>query len=116
MSELVVRAECSGLRRTLGPTAWVVLEELALAPTTNVRDLARRLDLNKDTVAGALGRLIAAGIVTRQPQRADGRGRFRPAGYTLRLSAGLRVIQATPKSPTPNPSRTQTDQLTLLTD
>ena len=55
------------LRRVLGPTAWTVLEELTaeadhdgsrlVVRSTNVRALAARLGLNKDTVAPS--RLIA---------------------------------------------------------
>ncbi len=63
---LVLTAESAELRCQLGPTAWVVLEELLLASTGNgdacrasvsVRSLASRLGLAKDTVARALIRL-----------------------------------------------------------
>jgi hypothetical protein len=59
--------ECAVLRRTLGATAWFVLEELAIRATANgdgklivqvsTRDLAEALALNKDTVTRALARL-----------------------------------------------------------
>ena len=60
-------AECAALRRSLGATAWFVLEELALRATADAagtltvqvstRELADALALNKDTVTRALGRL-----------------------------------------------------------
>ena len=60
-------ADCSELRRALGPTAWFVLEELAFRATANsegklfvqvaTRELAGALGLNKDTVTRALARL-----------------------------------------------------------
>ena len=87
--ELVVTPAATSIRRSLGPTAWVVLEELAASPAAmNVRGLADTTGLNKDTVARALGRLIAAGIVRRRPQPNDRGGRFLGAGYEL-IRAGL---------------------------
>lgn len=62
-------------KAALGPTAWVVLEELALGAerhsdgrlfvSTSVRRLGAVLGLDKDTVARALARLRAAGFVLR---------------------------------------------------
>lgn len=59
--------ECAALRRSLGATAWFVLEELALRATADgdgtlvvqvsTRELAEALALNKDTVTRALARL-----------------------------------------------------------
>jgi hypothetical protein len=59
--------ECSALRRSLGATAWFVLEELLLRATAELdgrlvvqvstRELAEALGLNKDTVTRALARL-----------------------------------------------------------
>ena len=62
------------LRRTLGPTAWFVLEELLWRADTAsgqlrvrvpTRVLAAALGLNKDTVTRALGRLRTAGVLVR---------------------------------------------------
>jgi hypothetical protein len=60
-------SECGALRRSLGATAWFVLEELALRATVDddgtlivqvsTRELAKALALNKDTVTRALRRL-----------------------------------------------------------
>lgn len=70
---VVLDAGSIDLRRELGPTAWVVFEELLLVSSgpvdacqasVSVRVLAGRLGLAKDTVARALGRLRRAGLVT----------------------------------------------------
>jgi hypothetical protein len=61
---LVVGASAHGLRRALGPTSWMVLEELLLRSTgdgddrvasVSVRTLAAALGLAKGTVAAAIG-------------------------------------------------------------
>ena len=76
---VLTRAACSA-KAALGPTAWVVLEELALGAergsdgrlvvTTSVRRLGAALGLDKDTVARALARLSAGGFVLRcAPER-----------------------------------------------
>jgi hypothetical protein len=71
---VLTRAACSA-KAALGPTAWVVLEELVLGAelssdgrlvvTTSVRRLGAVLRLDKDTVARALARLGADGFVIR---------------------------------------------------
>ncbi len=72
------------LRRLLGPTAWMVLEELWLRADASgrvpcgVRAMGRDLGLDKDTVARALQRLREVGLVDR---RAD--------GYQLRGGAAV---------------------------
>ncbi len=71
------------MRARLGPTAWVVLEELLLRADPagqvgeGVRGLAAGLGLDKDTVARGLRRLRAAGLVTVVV----------PAGYAVDMSA-----------------------------
>lgn len=59
---IVISQHARELRRRLGPTAWVVLEELVSASqgaadncysTATVRSLAADLELSKDTVARA---------------------------------------------------------------
>jgi hypothetical protein len=97
---LRLSAESRPLRRSLGPTAWAVLEEMALdadadeagvvIASTNVRDLAEALGLVKDTVARALNRLIVVGVVARRPQHQSA-GRFGAVVYDLRLPAGLSI-------------------------
>jgi len=107
MNVLQLTEQARGLRRALGPTGWVVLEDLAVdalvdtggvvVVTTSVRVLAEHLDLNKDTTARAMGRLIAAGILVRRPQQLDAVGRFGAAVYELHLPAGL-TVKARPTS------------------
>lgn len=79
------------LCRTVGPTAWAVLEELidgaeGMCPLpvvhTNVRRLAADLGLSKDTVARALRGLLDAGLVARSSGRDPG-GRFGGTTYVL---------------------------------
>ena len=75
---VVVGAAASELRRALGPTAWMVLEELLLGSTgpvdacvasVSVRALAASLGLAKDTAGRAIRRLRDAGLVTVTQQR-----------------------------------------------
>ncbi|MGH9164244.1 MAG: hypothetical protein ACRDZW_01875, partial [Acidimicrobiales bacterium] len=73
MTDFCVDPTSSPVRRRLGPAPWFVLEELVLVgdgegAETNVRSLAAGLSLNKDTVARALGRLRAAGLVVVEPR------------------------------------------------
>ncbi len=74
MTAVRIGAEAAALRRRLEPVAWFVLEELVLAsnPTggieKGVRALAGALSLNKDTVARAIVRLRAEGLVVAQRQ------------------------------------------------
>lgn len=100
-SAVVLDATGSGFRRSVGPVAWMVLEELALASCADgsgrlvarldVRGIARPLGLAKDTVARAMRRLIDAGVVRFDPGRQDG-GRFGRGRYLLELeTTGLAV-------------------------
>ena len=80
MRSIVVGAASSELRRALGPTSWVVLEELLLrshgttdecVACVSVRSLAASLGLAKDTAARAIRRLRDAGLVTVAQQRTE---------------------------------------------
>ncbi len=80
MRTVVVGAAASELRRTLGPTSWMVLEELLVRSTgpadacvakVSVRALAASLGLAKDTVGRAIRRLRYAGLVSVVQQRTD---------------------------------------------
>lgn len=83
------------LQRSLGPTAWAVLADLALvvvpdaAGTAVVEISARRLaaqfGITKDTAARALRRLKTAGLLHRRPQGTGPAGRFTPGTYEVRL-------------------------------
>jgi hypothetical protein len=119
----------------VGPTAWLVLEHLALSSQVDGDDLVSRhtarsvaaaVSVGKDTAAGALRRLGDAGLVRRRAQDRTG-GRFGAAGYVVELPAGLDRTSPSndtppavpPRRPAPDrrtrPSPT-VDQLTLLVD
>jgi hypothetical protein len=75
---IVVAFEANALRRDLGPTSWMVLEELMLRSTgpvdacvasVSARVLAASLGLSKDTACRAIRRLRCAGLVTVAQQR-----------------------------------------------
>lgn len=81
------------LRRQLGPTAWMVFEELLLASAgsvgscdaeVSVRALAARLGLAKDTIARALKRLRHLGLVTASQSRTTS-GVFATGRYRLHV-------------------------------
>ena len=78
LPSVVVGAAAGELRRALGLTSWVVLEELLLCSTgpadacvaqVSVRALAASLGLAKDTVGRAIRRLRNAGLLTVAQQR-----------------------------------------------
>lgn len=110
MSErrIVLAADSTEWRRQLGPTAWVVFEELLLASTgtgggcvasVSIRTLADRLGLAKDTIARALGRLRRAGLVTARQARTD-TGVFATGCYVLDVPASITFCDHTPTAPT----------------
>lgn len=112
------------LRRRLGPVPWFVLEELLLLAgpdsivETNVRALAAGLSLNKDTVARALRRLQAEGLLAHEPQETD-RGRFVPGRYRPTPIPGLALLEAPldPASPSRRVLRSSCgSQLSLIDD
>lgn len=80
---LFVTPACRRTRKSLGSTAWAVLEDIALEAevddhgrlvvTTNVRRVAAQLGMSKDTVARAFLRLSDAGLVERPSRRGQGR-------------------------------------------
>ena len=88
---VVVGAAASELRRALGPTSWMVLEELLLRSTgpaeacvaqVSVRALAASLGLSKDTVGRAMRRLRYAGLATVAQPR-TGAGVFDTGTYLI---------------------------------
>jgi DNA-binding transcriptional ArsR family regulator len=113
--ELSVTPECRTIRATVGPVAWVVLEELALTATrgrsletaTTIRDLADAVGLSKDTVASGLRRLMKHGLVTRVAQRDRRSGCFGNSVYRLHL-AGSGLTPNPPDGPTPDPEASDT--------
>jgi hypothetical protein len=89
------------VRPAVGPAAWFVLETLAAEATStgprvevecNTRGLAEIVGLSKDTVARAMRRLAAAGLVARVDRRDYRTGRFASTTYVVDLDvAGVRV-------------------------
>lgn len=114
---LLVGPECGPMRRSLDPTAWVVLEELVLnadarsseitvCVPASVRALASELGLSKDTVAAALRRLANAGIARREDERDGDSGRFGHSRYLVDLgSTGIGLV-APAQAPQPRTSDT----------
>ena len=96
------------LRRRLGPTSWVVFEELLLASSgsspcvasVSVRSLAASLGLSKDTVTRALVRLRRAGLVTAHQTRTTS-GLFATGTYRLMIPESISVTTRRPPRPTP---------------
>jgi hypothetical protein len=110
---ITVLPSSRALCRRVGPLAWVLLEELVLRAEfrpdgftveTNVRDLAATLDVGKDTVAKALGRLADLGLLHPQTRRVA--GRYAGCAYVVDIDAchraGIVITQvAVVSSPCP---------------
>lgn len=101
MSELRIGPASEELRATLRPIEWMVLEELALAADadetgvlvapTSARAVAERLRLTAGSVARALARLRALGLVSHL-RHCGPAGRFGPSNYVLGSIPGLDVV------------------------
>jgi DNA-binding transcriptional ArsR family regulator len=109
MRSVAVGAAASELRRALGPTSWMVLEELLLCSTgpadacvaqVSVRALAASLGLAKDTVGRAIRRLRYAGLVTVAQQRTDA-GIFDTGTYLIAVPDCITVNAPTQSSRLP---------------
>ena len=125
--ELILTSASRALRRSVGPTAWVVLEALTadavgdgddLVVITSLRRLADELGLGRDAVAGAVQALAFAGRLRVESTRDDG-GRFGASRYVVLAGGALRRVsddapgpsRAAARRPTRPPQR---QQLTLL--
>ena len=96
---LSVSASASrALIRELGATAWTVLVDVSLdacaepmgrTAMTSVRLVALHLGVTPGTVARALARLTAAGLVQRQDRRDGTTGRFVESVYIVAPTAGI---------------------------
>ena len=89
------------MRRYLGPTSWVVLEEMlarstdvgeCCTATVSIRTLGASLGLAKDTVARAIRRLQAASIVTAVPARTSA-GTFDTGSYSITVRCAVSFEQ-----------------------
>lgn len=97
---LILTVESRVLKRSLGLTAWAVLEDVVLDAVpkegrwlarTSTRCVADHLGLTPGTVARALARLSTEGIVHREDRRRDvDTGRFGESVYVVEFFAGLR--------------------------
>lgn len=92
---IVLGPAAHDLRRHVGPTTWVVLEELLqrstgdgdqVAATVSIRSLAVSLGLAKDTVARAVRRLRELGAIEAIQARASS-GTFEAGSYRLVVPA-----------------------------
>lgn len=120
---VVVGAASSELRRALGSTSWMVLEELLLrsdgtadgsVARVSVRSLAASLGLAKDTAARAIRRLRDFGLVTAAQPRTDA-GIFDTGTYVIALPDGVTLLASTPteRQPRARVGRHDLSQLSL---
>jgi DNA-binding transcriptional MocR family regulator len=95
------------LRRHVGPTAWVVLEEMLQRSTgdgdevvaeVSVRALAASLELAKDTVARAMRRLRELGAIEATQARASC-GSFDAGSYRITVPAVCLSLVCRPQRP-----------------
>jgi DNA-binding transcriptional MocR family regulator len=117
---VVVAIGATELRRALGPTPWIVLEEMlrrsdgACTAQVSVRSLAAALGLSKDTVARAITRLRATGVVVAMQSRASS-GAFDAGVYRIVVPSDvLPIAPVTTEQPSPaRIDRRDTSQLSL---
>ncbi|MCC5950731.1 MAG: MarR family transcriptional regulator [Acidimicrobiia bacterium] len=109
---LVLTQRALAVRSSLEPTAWIVLEELAVraehidgqvVAEQSARTLAESVGRSKDAVARALRQLSDAGLIERGESRHGFSGRFTGGHYIVDLRvAGLR-LPTVPVAPTTAP-------------
>ena len=116
-----VFASSREVKRAVGATAWVILEDIALDATiddhgrlvadTSVRHIAANLGLNKSTVARHVARLRDHGFVLHDETRDDASGRWYASRYVLDPSACVERFTHTPAAePLPSPSFPKRDE------
>ena len=109
---IVVEASSSELRRVLGPTPWMVLEEMlrhskgtvdGRTAQVSVRSLAATLGLAKDTVARAVVRSARTGVVVAVQSRAS-TGAFKAGTYRIVVPSDVLTIAPTTNDQSPRGS------------
>jgi hypothetical protein len=106
---LVVTAAAGELRRSLGPTSWIVLEELLLhsdetrTACVSVRALAASLGLAMGTVARAVRHLRDLGLATPAQDR-DRAGQFTAGSYSLNVTPAAVAVTTAPVADAPAPT------------
>lgn len=120
-SVLVLTDQALAVRVRLEPTAWIVLEELAIQAThvdgqavaeQSARTIAESVGRSKDAVARALRTLLGQELIERGESRHGFSGRFTGMHYLVDLhAAGLRlpaepIIEPTAPRPAAPPQRT----------
>lgn len=112
---VVIGGGAGELRRRLGPTAWVVLEEMLLASTpsagarvarVSARSLGRSVGIAKNTAARAISRLRLAGVVEAVQSRTLS-GVFDTVSYVIAVPEHIVVLASVP---TASPPRTRVAQ------
>jgi hypothetical protein len=113
-ARLVVGPGADGVRRAVGPTAWVALEVLAARAgagsgrsvvAASVRHTATALGLSKNATHRAIRRLIDAGLVEPTQQRSPD-GRYLTGNYWLTIPPDVLTVEpAAELAPTPAESR-----------
>ena len=102
---LMLGANAGDLRRRVGPVAWVVLETICataneadnrLVARSSVRDLAREVGLSRNTAARAVRRLVGAGVLTVEQDRAE-HGTFGRSTYRLSLPSNTIATSREPQ-------------------
>jgi DNA-binding transcriptional ArsR family regulator len=115
-----VFASSRHVKRAVGATAWVILEDITLEATIDdrarlvadrsVREIAANLGLNKTTVARHLARLRDRGFVLDEEARDHTSGRWDTSRYVLDPSACVEQFTHTPPAePPPSPSSPELD-------
>jgi DNA-binding transcriptional MocR family regulator len=111
---LVLTERALAVRAALEPTAWIVLEELAVRAAhvdgqavaeQSARTVAESVGRSKDAVSRALRQLTVAGLIERAESRHGFSGRFTGGHYVVDLrAAGLRLPAAPVATPTAPPA------------
>lgn len=106
---VVVRPAAGHLRRVLGATSWVLLEELLARSIGNaglsvtkasIRSLAESLGVAKDTVGRAVTVLRSAGVLTVVQHRTVA-GVFGSTTYRITVPADMFSFEIVPTAVTP---------------